>query len=464
VILAWAPVPGASEYLVLRKIGAGEFAPAYRGPATYFSDPAAPPGQTATYRIVALVDGRPSEPSPDRSVAGAQKPAAPATVGAVAADGGISLKWIVPPDAAFSKVFRAERPEGPYTLIASGAFDTFVDRSAAEGRTYYYRFSIVDRFGAESDRSEPVAARPGAAAAAPAAGAAVRRVRFAGEFTGERFYPLDQPGDVLVGPSGEVFVVDRRSIQVFDRDGAFLRRIPFEPAWGLPGGMIFDGDGNLLVCFFLDQAIRRIDPLEGKPLQVIRDPFCTEENPVHPNDVAVDGSGTFWIVDGKRSRVLRADRTCSTLETLRRRAGKPVPAGLPAYDYPAPKKIYFNRYDGRIYLVLGARAEIVAIDPKTGAAVATFGGLGTAPERFSGVGGLAFRRDGHILVLDPFKQQIKEFDGAYRHVATYADVIEKNVVRLSADLSTAFAYREDMGRFYIASNLRNRVYIYDVLP
>lgn len=462
VILMWSPVPGATEYVVLRKTVGGAFATVYKGAQPYYNDTAAPAAEQLTYVVVATTGGTESGRSAERSVPRVAPPKPPVAVGVVASEKAVSLKWTVSPDAAFSKVYRAENGNGPWTLLASGAFDTFVDRTVEPGKTYYYRFSSVDRYGAESEKSEPVAGKPSAAAeAAPTTGAALRRVARTGEFSGEKHYPLDQPGDILISRSGEVFVLDRHSVQVFGADGEFLRRIPLDRSWGLAGGMIFDAEGNLLLCFFAEQVVRRVDP-SGKLIQEIRDPFCREQNPVNPNDVALDADGNFWIVDGKHSRILKADRTCSALDIVRRKAGKPLPPTIPEYGFPAPKKIYFNRHDGRIYVILGARAEIVAIDPKTARVVATFGGLGTAPDKFSGIGGLSFLKNGNILVLDQFKQLIKEFDAGYRHVATYADIFDKKVPQLSADLATTFAYREDMRRFYITSNLLNRVYIYDV--
>jgi DNA-binding beta-propeller fold protein YncE len=124
----------------------------------------------------------------------------------------------------------------------------------------------------------------------------------------------------------------------------------------------------------------------------------------------------------------------------------------------------YNPVDGKLYVILGVTAQIKVIDPKQAAVVATFGGLGSTNSKFQGIGGLAFRKNGNILVLDHLMQAIKEFDPAYNYVATYVDVIERDALKLSSNLLSSFAFDEDDLRFYITSTMGNRVYKFDILP
>lgn len=462
VILMWTPVPQASEYILMRRTGSEEYRPVHRGPETFHEDRGAPLALPIAYKVVPVVGGAPGEPSAEKVLTPPKRPAPPSVIGAVATGGAVSLKWTVGPDTAFSKVFRAQKKEGPYDLVASGPFDTYTDRELESDKTYFYRFSAVSVHGVESPPSDPIAAgRLAAAAPVKAAPAPIRKVALLGQFSGEKYYPLDQPSEIALSPSGEIFVLDRKSVQVFDADGAYRRRIVFDKSWGPASGLLLDAKGNILLSFFADQALRRIDA-EGKLVEEIRDPFCRKHDPTNPNDAAIDGAGNIWIVDGKRSRVIRASRSCDAFEVIRRDPPRPARKKGEELDFPAPKKIYFNRHDGRIYLVLGPRAEIVAIDPASKKVIGTFGGAGAGPDKFSGIGGLCFTSNGHIFVLDQFRQVIQEFDGAFQHVATYADVVEKKGARLSLNLATTLACREDLKRFYVTSNLGGRVYVYQV--
>jgi sugar lactone lactonase YvrE len=463
-MLVWTPVPGASGYRLYRKIGEGAFAEIYQGAANSFMDSSVPVSEDLVYKVVATLDGKEGKPSPERVLKGLKPLEPPTPVGALSTADSITLRWTFPPNAVYSKVYRSVTPKGPFLFHQSVQGDTYIDRKVRKGKKYYYRMTVVDFQGRESRMSESIGAEARVAGLEPkAAEMVIRKVVPMGEFSGERVYELNQPGGIGFNKEGELYVLDRRSIQFFDADGVFRRRIDLEKEWGLAGGLAVDGVGNFLLPFYAGEVVRKIDG-EGNYLREVRYPRLEEKTINNPNDIAVDGEGNLWILDGVRSQVVRIDRTFRSFRVIGRPWGiPPKPEEKdPEPAFPAPKRIYYNAVDRRIYLVLGISAEIRVIDPGTFRVVAEMGGLGEGLDRFHGIAGLAFRKNGNLLVLDPYRRIIKEFTKDFRYVATYADIVHDDEIRLSSRLVNDFVFREESGRFYVTSTLGNRVYMFDL--
>jgi DNA-binding beta-propeller fold protein YncE len=315
----------------------------------------------------------------------------------------------------------------------------------------------------------------------------VRKVLPKGTFRGEAGRELNQPGDVIPLPKREIGVLERGGIQVFDPEGAFVRKVPFGEKWGLPAGATLDPDGNFLVAFYGRGVVRRIDPqgqLEGEigypPWRASSTPAAAHDNAVpgknapgetgefgrtyprnNPNGVAVDANGHYWIADGVRGQVIKASYDGRFIKVLGKPPGDPDPRFRDEPDLAGARRIHFNPVDGKLYLVLGPRAEIAVIDPATAKVVRVFGGVGAGNAQFQGVGGVAFRKNGNVLVLDHLMRVVKEFSPDYRYVATWADVIERDRAYLSSNLATSMAWREETRTLYVTSAMGNRVYRFE---
>ncbi|MDD5763197.1 MAG: hypothetical protein PHP88_11915 [bacterium] len=462
VILLWTPVAGAQSYKLLRKTGEGDFHEIYRGAGIAFTDAAAPSDTPLSYKVTALIDKKESAPSPVAVIRQEEPIKPPEITGAISAPGTITLRWTPPAGAAYSNVYRALSENGPYSKVASLGSNTFVDSKIEKERIYFYRISAVDRFGKESVQSRPLSASlTGKTAGASAGKPVLRMAKFLSTFRGEERYPLEQPGETGFAPGGELFVLERRNIQFFDADGNYLRRLRFAKEWGAAGWAGYDRDGTLLLSSHADQVVRRIDD-EGKVIGEIRYPPAAPWMRNNPNGVAVGKPGRYWILDGVRAQVLETDNTGEPMKILGRLPGTYDMKDRRESDLPSATRIYRNPKDGIMYVVLGAGSEIKAIDPGTGKVLRTFGGLGTTNGQFQSVGGIAFRGNGNLLVLDPLVPVVKEFDREYNYIATYADVVENNRIRLSSNLPTSIAWREDSRRLYVVSSLLNIVYIFEL--
>jgi len=464
VFLFWTPVAGAQTYVLRRKTGDGDFREIYRGTGTMYSDTAAPSDVTLAYRVAALRDGNESAPSPPAILRAEESIKPPEVTGAITDRlGAISIRWTIPPGAAYFNVYRALSEGGPYTKVASLASNTFVDSKVDKDKVYYYRISAVDRFGKESGQSRPLNASLSTPSVGTDTGKPVlRMVKFLSTFRGEDRYPLEQPSEIGIAAGGELFVLERRGIQFFDPDGNYLHRLRFAEDWGSAGWAMYDHDGTLLLSFHSDQVVRMIDNT-GKQTGEIRYPPAVPGMRNNPNGVAVDERGHYWILDGMRAQVIETDNKTEPLRILGRLPGTYDLKDRRVTDLPSATKIYRNPKDGILYVVLGASSEIKAIDPGTGSVLRTFGGLGTGTGHFQAIGGIAFRGNGNLLILDSLAQTVKEFDRDRNiYVATYADVVENNRIRLSSNLPTAIAWTEENRRLYVVSSLLNVVYIFDL--
>ncbi|MFI1356573.1 alginate lyase family protein [Streptomyces sp. NPDC020898] len=75
-------------------------------------------------------------------------PTAPAGVTALGADSTVTVSWVPSAWATGYTVRRATRPEGPYETIADAVTtDTYTDRDAHGGRTYYYTVLAANSLG-----------------------------------------------------------------------------------------------------------------------------------------------------------------------------------------------------------------------------------------------------------------------------------------------------------------------------
>lgn len=88
-------------------------------------------------------------------------PAAPAEVAATGGGGYVEVTWKQGEETdldAYS-VYRANTAGGAYTQVANGLYTVnYVDRDVEEGETYYYKVSVCDLAGNESDASQAVSA------------------------------------------------------------------------------------------------------------------------------------------------------------------------------------------------------------------------------------------------------------------------------------------------------------------
>lgn len=462
VILMWSPVPGATEYKLLKKVGDAEFKEVYRGPLNTYNDTDAPATKTIEYKVSAVVGGKEDSPSSVASLRGIEAIKPPVFTGSMPSPDAITIRWSNPQGSMFFNLYRSEKRDGPYALLGSVQQDSYTDRKVEKRKTYFYKVTAVDRNNTESEKSTAQETRIEEVVVAVVETPVIKKPVPKGIFRGEDLYELVQPFDAGFNKDGELYVLDRTSIQFFDKDGKYLRRINFNEKWALSSSATLDRDGNFLLAFYSEKVIRKVDSQNGGLIWERRYPVPPgKEN--NPNHVVVDKDGNYWIADGVRFQLIKMDSEGNVLDNVGRLAGTYTVDSRKDTDLPTLSKVYVNPNDGNLYCVLGISSEIRVIDPKTGKMVKTMGGVGMRNGQFSGIGGISFRKNGNFLVLDHMLLQVKEFTKDFAYVATYADIEERGgKYFLSANLATGIAALDDYKRMYLISVLNNGVYLFDM--
>jgi hypothetical protein len=464
--------PAVKEYRVLRRLdGEADFREIGRSATTTFTDPDAEPRRAASYRVDSFTDNVAAEGATgaEATLPAVVPPRPPEIGGALGTLDSITLRWSNPPGAVYFRLYRAEGKDGETALLGELRTDVYTDRAVSRGKAYLYRVSAVGKDGAESERSAPVPAKlrepsvGGGGKDVRKDGTVPRTLNLASSFQGEEYYELDSPSDLVVTRSGELLVLDRKGVQFFDRDCAFNRRITFDRRWSAPGGLALDRDGWILVPFFDEHLVRKFDD-RGKLIRTIRLRSGREGEAIHPNSIAADDRGNYWIVDGTRSQLVKVRGDGKILQVIGRVPGTYPRGTAVESDLPGAMRVQFNPMDKRLYVVLGPSSTVKVVDPARGRVTGSFGTIGKGPGRFHGIGGLAFRtRDGAIFVLDHLLQVIQEFSADLQYRGTWVDVIEPERVRLSTNLLTAISLDEGKGRFFLSSALGGWVYALDMV-
>ncbi len=161
VILSWTvPTGTVVSYSVLRGTAAGGEGntPLASGlSATTYKDTSAVKGTTYYYKVVAANAAGPGPASNEVKAAPYGPPAAP-TLSVSTAHGPIVLTWTVPTGPVTSyNVLRGTATGGETLLVSGLTTTTYTDKSAAVGKTYFYKVVAVNGAGSGTASNEATA-------------------------------------------------------------------------------------------------------------------------------------------------------------------------------------------------------------------------------------------------------------------------------------------------------------------
>jgi sugar lactone lactonase YvrE len=468
-IMMWAPVIGATEYKVLKKVDSGAFQEIYRGPMNNFSDPNAPADKTLTYKVVPVIGGKDGDASTEAVLAGI-KPLEPPTISGILADpGGLRVRWTVVQGASFYNLYRSESKEGPFSLITSIQEPQYFDRDPKPGKPFFYQVSAIDKMNTESPKSAVANGQVETVVKVDVFKPVYREIKMLGEFRGQTNNELVNPVAFFVTKKGEWAVVDENGIQFLDKDGAYVHRAYFDSAWGNPHAAYMDAQENLYVTF-ANNKIHKVG-LDGKDIVAftVNPPELIPTQEVKLGPITMDGGGNLWVGEYNSSQVIilepKEGKELGRVGYLRglppEKAKALVREG--GVDIAVPGRIMFNAKKNEIWVGDSMNAVIDIFDVSKRAFVKSVGGrAGKEGVAFEGISGLMIRENGNALVLDSMSAVIKEFDPTMKYVATYLDPVTKERKKLNVDYASGLSL-DQKGNLIIMSTMLGKVHRYPPL-
>jgi sugar lactone lactonase YvrE len=221
---------------------------------------------------------------------------------------------------------------------------------------------------------------------------------------------LRMPFGIDVDAAGNVYVVDgtAKRVQVYDRDGKFLRTLGQDLKWSRPAGIAIDNARRRVYVTDAggvdsdDHLVRAIDMDTGRALFDVgkRGDGPGEFN--LPRDAVVAADGRLFVVDGGNFRVQVFDvagRFIKTFGTVGRQGGQ----------FSRPKEIASDT-QGNLYIVDTAFGNFQTFDPE-GRLLLDVGVRGSTdgPARFMLPSGIAVDIDGRVYMVDQFFRKVEVF-------------------------------------------------------
>jgi sugar lactone lactonase YvrE len=218
---------------------------------------------------------------------------------------------------------------------------------------------------------------------------------------------LSKPLGIDIDAKGDIYVLDgtKKVIQIYDRDGKYIRTIGSPTDINRPAGLGVNADGSRVYAVdiggssYETHRILMYDGLSGKLLSEIgkRGDKPGEFN--LPRDVAVAADGTLFVVDGGNFRIqkLTADgQFISEFGSIGRLPGQ----------FSRPKEVALDK-DENVYVTDTAFGNFQIFNSK-GELLMAVGARNVAagPTHMMLPSGVAVDKDGRIYFADQFFQKV----------------------------------------------------------
>ncbi len=476
VMLMWAPIPGATEYKIMRAVEGQAPAEVSKGPANNFMDMNVPSDKTFIYTVVAVVGGETSAQSAPGKVAGQKPMNPPSNLLGRATEEGLVMRWNVVDGAAFYNVYKKEKTAANFMLVTSAQEAKYTDTTLQQEKTYQYYVTAVSNMSQESKPSETFEFTVEKAKAKVEIkqfdfkGVQIEKI---GEIKGETGYLLNSPVDFELDEKNGYFAVTDFNgyIQVFDLQGQFLQRYAeapkdFKGKWGVPVGIHFDKEGNVWTTWFNPPAVRKFNS-EGQLIKSIEYGPTEEVKKAQPNmswspaDITTDGQGRIWIGDGGLKQIIVFD---AEGEKELFRIGDPL---TPQDDPDVLLKtittpgLIFTSPDGQnVIQIENALARLKVFDMQ-GKLLRILGDRGPSMNNLAGPRGLYFAEDGSIVVSDGLGNMIKALNyqnGDYLY--NFINDMEKK--KYTLDQPGAIAFMKSTKTLIVLNGAANKLTLFKV--
>ena len=272
-------------------------------------------------------------------------------------------------------------------------------------------------------------------------GDTVRRSVMVFDIPEQKFFTIgeEDPGGLLMpmgldtDKHGNLYVLDGnlKKVQVYDRDGNFLRTLGEPAQINRAAGLAVDADGNRVYLVDIggvssqEHRVQVYDAHSNALLFTIGTRGIGPGQFNLPRDAAIAPDGSIYVVDGGNFRVQKfsADgKFLSTFGSIGRQSGQ----------FSRPKEMAIDK-NGNIYVVDSAfgNFQIFNSDEKLLLAVGSRTNT-LAPAKFSLPSGIAVDDDGRVYIVDQYFRKVDVFRPAGLAEDAGYLVIKKPAVKTSS--------------------------------
>ncbi|WP_048176966.1 PKD domain-containing protein [Methanosarcina barkeri] len=227
---------------------------------------------------------------------------------------------------------------------------------------------------------------------------------------------FSSPCGVVIGPSGNVYVVDTSNhrIQEFDSSGSFITK------WGSygnsnsgsnpgPEGVAVDSSGNVYVADTNSHRILKFDS-SGTLITQFGSYGSGDGQFNSPIGVTVDSSGNVYVADSSNCRIQKFDSS-GTFITKWGSEG----TGLGEFEFPRGVAVDSS---GNVYVADSSNQRIQKFD-SSGEFIIAWGSWGSGDKQFYNPSGVAVDSSGNVYVIDTDNPRIQKFNSNGKYLAQW---------------------------------------------
>jgi len=227
---------------------------------------------------------------------------------------------------------------------------------------------------------------------------------------------FSSPSGIVVGPSGNIYVVDTSNnrIQEFDSSGSFITK------WGsygnsnsgsVPGpeGVAVDSSGNVYVADTNSHRILKFDS-NGTFITKWGSYGSGHGQFSNPYGVAVDSSGNVYVSDTNNNRIQKFGSDGKYITQF-------GSEGTGYGEFESPRGVAVDS-SGNIYVADSNNNRIQKFD-SSGEFVTAWGSSGSGNKQFSNPYGVAVDSSGNVYVVDTNNQRIQKFNSNGKYLAQW---------------------------------------------
>jgi len=262
-----------------------------------------------------------------------------------------------------------------------------------------------------------------------------------------------EPADIVVGPSGNIYVADiwQSYIQVFDAEGNFITKWRYpadstDPDTFRPTGIAVDSTETIYMTDYLNNRVQQFDS-SGTFINSWGKEGTSEGEFTYPTGIAVGPQGNILVADTGNNRI-QVFNPSGTFITSWGIEGAARGELCGPFDIAADAQ-------GNVFVADTYNHRIQKFD-MNGAFLTAWGSKGDGEGAFSGPGGVWVDKLGYVFVADTQNNRMQKFDNDGNFITTWSSLGEG-----AGNLFGPSAVTVDTsGNVYIADSKNYRVQKY----